>query len=57
VDSADRVPPRLLGVFRASSLQAFGYVLVVVYAALLVAGTMAGNWAVDHAGSPVYTDF
>ncbi len=43
--------------FRPSRLLACGYVLVPVYAALLFAGYLAGNWAVDHAGLPVYTDF
>jgi hypothetical protein len=54
---ADQVFPRALGIFAAWRLQAYGYTLAVLYAALLVALYKAGLWIVDSRGVPVYSDF
>lgn len=47
---------RLLGIFAAWRLQAYGYLLAAFYAALLLSSYRAGGWFV-HAGVPVYTGF
>jgi glycosyl transferase family 87 len=55
---ADAGPfPRLLGIFAARRLQAYGYALAALYAALLVGLYVAGFWIVDRQGVPVYGDF
>jgi arabinofuranan 3-O-arabinosyltransferase len=48
--------PRLMGIFAAWRLQAYGYLLAALYAVLLLGVYRAGNWLV-HAGMPIYTDF
>jgi hypothetical protein len=53
---AEARAPRLLGLFAAWRLQAYGYLLAALYAVLLLGVYRAGDWLV-HAGMPVYTDF
>jgi arabinofuranan 3-O-arabinosyltransferase len=54
---ADRGFPRLLGIFAAWRLQAYGYALAALYAVLLVGLYKTGFWIVDSRGVPVYSDF
>jgi hypothetical protein len=54
---ADRGFPRLLGIFAASRLQAFGYALAALCAVLLAILYKSGFWIVDSRGVPVYSDF
>jgi arabinofuranan 3-O-arabinosyltransferase len=49
--------PRLLGVFAAWRLQAYGYALAALYALLLLRLYSVGAWLVDSSGLPIYTDF
>jgi arabinofuranan 3-O-arabinosyltransferase len=49
--------PRLLGVFAAWRLRAYGCALAVIYAALLLLLYRSGNWLVRGNGAPVYIDF
>ena len=49
--------PRLLGIFTAWRLQAYGYALAAIYAGLLLHFYLAGAWIIDRAGMPVYSDF
>jgi hypothetical protein len=53
----DRGSPRLLDIFSAWRLQAYGYALAALYAVLLVTLYRAGFWIVDSRGVPVYSDF
>jgi hypothetical protein len=48
---------RLLGVFNAWRLEAYGYGIAIVYTTVLVHFYSAGAWIVDRAGRPLYTDF
>jgi hypothetical protein len=48
--------PRLLGVFAARRLQAYGYLLAALYAVLLLLMYKVGGWLV-HEGVPVYQGF
>src|SRR5437016_4015292 len=48
---------RPLGIFAAWRLQAYGYTLAALYAALLLGFYKAGVWIVDSRGVPVYSDF
>ncbi len=52
-----RGSPRLLGIFAAWRLQAYGYALAALYAVLLVTLYKSGAWIVDSRGVPVYSDF
>ena len=54
---ADRSSPRRLGIFTTWRLQAYGYGLAALYAALLVILYKSGLWIVDSRGLPVYSDF
>ena len=54
---ADRGFPRLLGIFAAWRLQAYGYALAASYAVLLVSLYKSGFWIVDTRGVPLYSDF
>jgi hypothetical protein len=53
----DHRQPRLLGIFAAWRLEAYGYGIAVVYLTVFVHFYWAGAWIVDRAGVPVYTDF
>jgi arabinofuranan 3-O-arabinosyltransferase len=50
-------PPRLLGIFAAWRLQAYGYTLAVAYALFFVFAYRWGMWVVDKTGMPVLNDF
>jgi arabinofuranan 3-O-arabinosyltransferase len=54
---SDRRSPRLLGIFAAWRLQAYGYGCAFIYAVLLVHFYHIGAWLVDGTGLPVYIDF
>lgn len=56
VDS-DFGSPRVLGIFASWSLQAYGYTLAALYAALLLGLYRRGLWLLDARGVPIYTDF
>jgi hypothetical protein len=45
------------GIFASWSLQAYGYTLAALYAALLLGLYRRGLWLVDASGVPIYTDF
>src|SRR5579863_9649978 len=49
--------PRLLGLFAAWRLQAYGYLLALIYAALLLSMYKVGAWLVRSNGLPIYSDF
>jgi arabinofuranan 3-O-arabinosyltransferase len=49
--------PRLLGVFAAWRLQAYGYALAAAYAAMFVSMYNAGGWLVNNTGAPRLNDF
>lgn len=49
--------PRLLGIFAAWRLEAYGYGIAIVYTTVFVHFYWAGAWIVDGTGAPVYTDF
>jgi hypothetical protein len=49
--------PRMPGIFASWSLQAYGYTLAALYAALLLGLYRRGLWLVDASGVPIYTDF
>jgi arabinofuranan 3-O-arabinosyltransferase len=49
--------PRLLSIFAAGKLHAYGYAFAVVYAVLMLRLYINGAWLVDGKGVPVYTDF
>src|SRR5260370_7506368 len=49
--------PRMLGIFAAWSLQAYGYTIAALYAALLLGLYRRGLWLLDAGGVPIYTDF
>ncbi len=53
----DRKFPRVLGIFAAWRLRAYGCAIAVVYAALLLKLYIGGIWLVNSEGVPVYTDF
>jgi arabinofuranan 3-O-arabinosyltransferase len=54
----DTTPPRLLGIFVASRLQAYGYALGIAYAAVFLIWYKTGVWLVDSNGVPLPdTDF
>jgi len=55
--ASDQQPPRVLGIFAAWRLEAYGFGIAVIYATTLVHFYLAGTWIVDSAGSPIYTDF
>jgi len=52
-----RQPPPLLGIFTAWRLNAYGYALAAVYAALLFSFFKAGVWLLDADGRPCLDDF
>ena len=54
---SDFGPPRMLGIFASWSLQAYGYTLAALYAALLLGLYRRGLWLVDASAAPIYTDF
>jgi Glycosyltransferase family 87 len=54
---ADRASPRHLGIFTTWRLQAYGYGLAALYAALLAILYKSGLWIVDSRGVPAYSDF
>jgi arabinofuranan 3-O-arabinosyltransferase len=54
---SDREAPRILGVFAAWRLEAYGYTLVAVYAAFFLYVYWYGMWLVNSSGVPVYRDF
>jgi hypothetical protein len=49
--------PRLIGIFAAWRLQAYGYLLALIYAALLLSMYKVGGWLVRGNGVPIYSDF
>ena len=55
-DSDQRLP-RLLGIFAAWRLTAYGLGIAIVYATAFVHLYRVGAWIVDGTGSPIYTDF
>ncbi len=54
---SDQRCPRLLGVFAAWRLQAYGYTLAAVYAGFFIYIYWGGLWLVNSSGVPVYRDF
>ena len=54
---SDFRPPRVLGIFASWSLQAYGYTLAALYAALLLGLYRRGLWLLGANGVPIYTDF
>jgi arabinofuranan 3-O-arabinosyltransferase len=54
---ADRGCPRLLGVFAAWRLQAYGYTLAASYAGIFIYLHWLRIWLVNRKGVPVYHDF
>jgi arabinofuranan 3-O-arabinosyltransferase len=54
---ADRKFPRVLGIFAAWRLGAYGGALAIVCAGVLVNIYRSGVWLVNSEGVPVYTDF
>jgi arabinofuranan 3-O-arabinosyltransferase len=48
---------RTLGIFASWRLQAYGYTIVAVYVAALIACYNAGIWFVDSTGTPLLNDF
>jgi arabinofuranan 3-O-arabinosyltransferase len=54
---SDRQPPRLLGIFAAWRLRAYGYGITIVYAYVLIHLYRVGAWIVDTEGYPHYTEF
>jgi arabinofuranan 3-O-arabinosyltransferase len=55
--SAPERGPRLLGMFKAWRLQAYGYTIVAVYVAAWIACYCYGIWFVDGTGTPLLNDF
>jgi arabinofuranan 3-O-arabinosyltransferase len=55
--SIDNRPSRLLGVFAASRLEAYGFALAAIYAGLLLHFYLVGAWIIDRTGAPIYSDF
>lgn len=53
----DREPPRLLGIFKAWRLRAYGFAIAIVYAFVFIYVYRGGGWIVSSAGAPLYTDF
>jgi hypothetical protein len=49
--------PRLLGIFKAWRLRAYGTAIAVVYAVVLIHLYRGGGWIINSAGAPIYTDF
>ncbi len=49
--------PRLLGIFKAWRLRAYGGAIAVLYAALLVFGYRHGLWPANGKGVPIFSDF
>lgn len=49
--------PRLLSIFAAGRLDAYGYAFAMVYAVLMLRLYINGAWLVDSNGVPIYTDF
>ena len=49
--------PRPLGIFSAWRLQAYGYTLAAVYAAIFLYLYKSGMWLLDGRGVPIYQDF
>lgn len=49
--------PRLLGIWAPWRLQAYGFTLAAIYAALLVLFYQGGTWLVDRAGAPIPNDY
>ena len=50
-------PPHLLGILAPWRLQAYGYTLAAIYAALFVLSYREGIWLVDQRGSPIPNDY
>lgn len=55
--NSSRQFPRLLGIFAAWRLQAYGYTIAALYAAVLIYVYSAGAWIVDSTGAPRLNDF
>jgi hypothetical protein len=54
---ASRDAPRLLGMFAAWRLRAYGSGIAIVYAVVMVHFYRGGGWIINRAGTPVYGDF
>src|SRR5437868_12765567 len=54
---ACRKTPRLLGIFAAWRLLAYGYTVAVGYAVFALYGCWLGVWLVNKEGVPLYHDF
>ena len=50
-------PPRIFGIFAGWRLQAYGYTLAAIYAALFVLSYRGGIWLVDQRGAPIPNDY
>jgi arabinofuranan 3-O-arabinosyltransferase len=53
----EQATPRLLGIWAPWRLQAYGYTLAAIYAALFVLFYRGGTWLVDRGGAPIPNDF
>jgi glycosyl transferase family 87 len=56
-ESCGKQSPRLLPIFAAWRLQAYGYGIVVIYVVVLIHLYSIGGWILDNGGSPLYIDF
>ena len=53
----EQAAPRLLGIWAPWRLQAYGYTLAAIYAALFVLFYRGGTWLVDRGGAPIPNDY
>ena len=53
----EQTAPRLLGIWASWRLQAYGYTLAAIYAALFVLFYRGGTWLVDREGVPIPNDY
>jgi arabinofuranan 3-O-arabinosyltransferase len=56
-EGEQKFPPRLLAIFVAWRLRAYGLALASLYAALLIYLFVCRVWLIDSRGMPIYTDF
>jgi hypothetical protein len=54
---SDKKSQRLLPIFAAWRLRAYGYGFAIIYSVILIHLYMVGAWILDGKGSPLYIDF